>query len=409
MLKRIAMVVGGLIAFVAVAAGGFLGYVAWDFPVRYPTQKVELQVAATPQRVARGKDIAQALCAGCHYDQNTGGLTGHHMIEAPDEFGELWSHNITGDPKEGIGSYTDGDLTFLLHTGIERNGVYPGPFMPHPHASDEDILSVIAFLRSDDPLVKPQPVPNHASKPGFLVKFLEHVAWKPFPYSQTPVEMPAPTDRVAYGHYLAVNLYDCYVCHSADFKTLDTAVPEHSAGFFGGGNPTLDADHHVVLSANLTQDETGLAGWSEAQFIRAVREGFRPDNRPLRFPMEPIPSISPDEASAIWAYLQTVPKLHDPLNRWTEAPPPATASAGEKVYRKYTCGSCHGASGSGVCDLRGAFEKYHDEAGVAAFIRNPERFKPGTKMPTWDGVILNEELPPLIAYVRALGTMHAER
>ncbi len=206
-----------------------------------------------------------------------------------------------------------------------------------------------------------------------------------------------------------MNLYDCYVCHSADFKTLDTAIPEHSKGFFGGGNPTLDADHHVVLSANLTPDESGLAGWSEAQFVRAVREGFRPDNRPLRFPMEPIPSISPDEASAIWAYLQTVPKLHDPLNRWTEAPPPATASAGEKVYRKYTCGSCHGANGVGVCDLRGAFEKYHDEAGVTAFIRNPEKFLPGTKMPTWDGVILSEELSPLVAYVRSLGTAHASR
>ncbi len=140
-----------------------------------------------------------------------------------------------------------------------------------------------------------------------------------------------------------------------------------------------------------------------------MREGFRPDNRPLRFPMEPIPSITPDEASAIWAYLQTAPKLHNPLNRWTEAPPAATASAGEKVYRKYTCGSCHGASGSGVCDLRDAFEKYHDEAGVTAFIRNPEKVLPGTKMPTWDGVILNEEFPPLVAYVKDLGTMHAQR
>jgi hypothetical protein len=90
--------------------------------------------------VARGKGVALALCAGCHYDQKTGGLTGHHMVEAPDEFGELWSRNITGDPKDGIGSYTDGELAFLLRTGIERNGVYPGPFMAHPHASDEDIL-----------------------------------------------------------------------------------------------------------------------------------------------------------------------------------------------------------------------------------------------------------------------------
>ena len=173
------MILGGLLVVLLVAGGAFAAYVGWDFPVRYPTQKVDLKVESTPARVARGKGVALALCAGCHYDQKTGGLTGHHMVEAPDEFGELWSRNITGDPKDGIGSYTDGELAFLLRTGIDRNGVYPGPFMAHPHASDEDILSVIAFLRSDDPLVRAQPVPNRPSKPGFLVKLLNHVAWKP--------------------------------------------------------------------------------------------------------------------------------------------------------------------------------------------------------------------------------------
>ncbi len=162
MIKRIAMILGGLLLLLVIAGGAFAGYVARDFPVRYPTQTIDLKVDSTPARVARGKNIAQALCAGCHYDQKTGGLTGHHMVEAPDEFGELWSHNITGDPGEGIGSYTDGELAFLLRTGIERNGVYPGPFMAHPHASDEDILSVIAFLRSDDPLVRAQPRPQQA-------------------------------------------------------------------------------------------------------------------------------------------------------------------------------------------------------------------------------------------------------
>ena len=409
MIKRIAVILGGLLLVLAIVAAAFAVHVSRDFPVRYPTQKPDLRIETTPERVARGKAIAQALCAGCHYDQKTAGLTGHHMVEAPEEFGVLVSRNITGDPKEGIGTYSDGELAFLLRTGIERDGVYPGPFMAHPHASDEDVASLIAFLRSDDPLVKPQAVPNQPSQPAFLFKLLDHVAWKPSAYPQAPVLAPLPSDRVAYGHYLAVNLFDCYVCHSADFKTLDTATPEHSAGFFGGGNPTLDADHHVVLSANLTPDESGLAGWSEAQFVRAVREGFRPDNRPLRFPMEPIPSITPDEASAIWAYLQTVPKLHHPLNRWTEPPPPATASAGEKVYDKYYCASCHGAGGAGVCDLRGAFAKYHDEAGVTAFIRDPQKFVPGTKMPAWDGVLLNEEFPPLLAYIRELGKTAPKR
>ncbi len=252
------------------------------------------------------------------------------------------------------------------------------------------------------------PVPSEPSRVGLLYKLLMHVAWKPFAYPTSPVQPPAMTDKVAWGSYLARDLFDCYSCHSADFKTLDPAVPEHSQGFFGGGNPMLDSERKVVLSANLTPDaETGLGGWTEAQFTRAVREGFRPDNRPLRYPMETLPSISADEAAAIWAYLQTVPSLHQPLQRWTDPPPPATASAGEKIYRKYYCASCHGAAGAGICDLRVGFAKYKDEAGVSAFIHEPQKFVAGTKMPSWKGVILEEEYAPLLAYIRVLGSATA--
>ncbi len=403
MLKLILKIVGAVVLLAVVAVGGFLTYVTLDFPVHAATHPVEMTVKVTPERTARGKVIAEALCSGCHFDQSTNALTGRRMIDAPDEFGVIYSHNITQDPKEGIGSYTDGELAYLLRTGIERNGVYPGPFMAHPHSSDEDILSVISFLRSDDPWVKAQPVHNQQTQAGFLFKLLDHVAWKPFPYPTGPVVAPPATDKVAYGAYLARDLYDCYACHSADFKTMDPAVPEHSKGYFGGGTPTLDAEKRVVLSANLTPDpETGLGKWTEAQFTRAVREGFRPDNRPVRYPMEPFPSITPEESSAMWAYLQTVPVIQNPMQRWTEPPPPATASAGEKVYAKYSCGSCHGAKGAGICDLRVGFKKYKDEAGVTAFIHEPQKFIPGTKMPTWKGVIMEEEFPPLVEYVKTL-------
>jgi mono/diheme cytochrome c family protein len=404
-LKRIGKIVGAVLLVVALAAGGFVTY----FPVHAATHPVELAVKSTPERVARGKVIVEALCSGCHYDQNSGGLTGRRMIDAPDEFGVVYSHNITKDTKEGIGSYTDGELTYLLRTGIERDGVYPGPFMAHPHSSDEDIASVVSFLRSDDPWVKAQPIPNRVTQAGLLFKILDHVAWKPSPYPTAPVVAPPATDKVAYGRYLARDVYDCYACHSADFKTMDPEVPEHSKGFFGGGTPTLDSDHHPVLTANLTPDpETGLGKWSEAQFTRALREGFRPDNRPLRYPMEPMPELSNDEASAIWAYLQTVPVIQHPMQRWTDPPPPATASAGEKVYAKYSCGSCHGAAGAGICDLRVGFKKYKDEAGVSAFVHEPQKFIPGTKMPTWKGVILEEEYPPLVAYIKELTNKSTE-
>ena len=74
------------------------------------------------ERVARGKLSIEMLCAGCHMDSATGGLTGKRMPDLPTQFGEAWSRNITAHPVKGIGSWTNGEITFLLRTGITRDG-----------------------------------------------------------------------------------------------------------------------------------------------------------------------------------------------------------------------------------------------------------------------------------------------
>ena len=42
------MILGGLLLVLAIAGGAFASYVAWDFPVRYQTQKLDLKVESTP-------------------------------------------------------------------------------------------------------------------------------------------------------------------------------------------------------------------------------------------------------------------------------------------------------------------------------------------------------------------------
>ena len=49
-----------------------------------------------------------------------------------------------------------------------------------------------------------------------------------------------------------------------------------------------------------------------------------------------------------------------------------------------------------------------DDNAMKAWIRNAPSFKPATKMPTWDGVIAENEYAPLLQYVRKLG-QDAER
>jgi cytochrome c2 len=275
-----------------------------------------------------------------------------------------------------------------------------------PHMSDEDLNSIIGFLRSDDPWVRPQAIADTAPNPSFLVKFLSRVAFTAYDYPTKAIITPAVADKITHGKYLVNNL-GCFHCHSSDFKTNNDLEPHLSAGFMGGGNPMVDLNGNTIHTANITMHkEHGIGKWNEAQFIRALKEGFNPQNKPLRYPMERYPELSDEEAASIYAYLQTIPVLATPRkeNIYVNVSGNTAKSEGQKIYEKYSCQSCHGNSGFGNCDLRQASAKYPTDSLLAAFVKNPSKMVPGTKMPNWEGVISEEEYQPLIEYVKQLGT-----
>jgi mono/diheme cytochrome c family protein len=399
-LRWAALALGALV----VLAGAAALYVEVRGIPRYSPVRVEVSVPRTPQAVARGRRFASMLCSGCHLDPATGAFSGKWMIDLPKEFGTAYAANITRDPVHGIGSWTDGEIVYLLRTGVRRDGRYAPPWMPKlPHMSDADLLSIVAFLRSDDPWVGPSQVPTQPSRPTFLAKVLANTVFKPLPYPRVAIVAPDPGDRVALGRYLVASL-DCYGCHSADFKKMNILEPEKSEGFMGGGNEMLGAGGHPIVTANLTPDpETGIGRWTEQQFVRALRQGLRPGDAPLRPPMRRFFELTDEEAGAIRAYLRTVP----PIRRARPAAPPpaapAPASDGERVFRKHECGACHGEDGSGPIALKDAWRKYGTDAELAERIRRPSSFVPNTQMPTWDGVIAEADYAPLAAYVRSLG------
>jgi mono/diheme cytochrome c family protein len=401
-MKKLLKWLGLAIAVVVTLLGGAAVYVGRAPIPHYPIRKVEFPVDVTPERIARGRRSVEALCASCHLDSQTGALTGRRMPDLPAQFGEAYSLNITSHPTKGIGGWTDGELAYLLRTGVARDGRYTPPWMVKlPNTSDEDLRDIIAFLRSDDPLVQARDVDNRPSRPSFLTRLLCRVDFKPFAWPAREITAPAPEDEVAYGRYLVDAKFLCYGCHSADFKTLDEAHPPKSPGYLAGGNPMPDAGGAVVRTANLTPDEaTGIGRWTSADFRRALVEGIRPDNRPLRFPMVPFRSLTDAEVGAIYAYLRSVPPARNAV-----APPQTMRVEGERgkqVYYAYGCSSCHGDSGQGQYDLRKGPEKYPSDEALIAWIKHPERERPGIAMPTWEGVIQEEEYAPLAGYVRSL-------
>jgi mono/diheme cytochrome c family protein len=101
------------------------------------------------------------------------------------------------------------------------------------------------------------------------------------------------------GLYL-VKAGGCLGCHTEEKKD---AVP------FAGGR-ALKTPFGVFFGPNITPHrQTGIGSWTEADFLRAMRYGMRPDGANL-FPAFPYPSftkIVDGDTSDLWAYLRTVP------------------------------------------------------------------------------------------------------
>jgi mono/diheme cytochrome c family protein len=107
----------------------------------------------------------------------------------------------------------------------------------------------------------------------------------------------AEPDTVKRGEYL-VRAGGCVSCHTP-------AGGEKLAG----GRP-LATPFGTFYSPNITPDpETGIGRWTDAQVLRALREGVRPDGANY-FPVFPYPSftgITDSDALSIKAYLFSLP------------------------------------------------------------------------------------------------------
>ena len=109
------------------------------------------------------------------------------------------------------------------------------------------------------------------------------------------------------GFYLA-KAAGCMGCHTEDRKD---AVP------FAGGR-ALKTPFGTFYGPNITPDpQAGIGRWTEADFVRALHEGKRPDGASY-FPAFPYPSftrITDEDARDLWAYLRSIP----PSNRMNQA------------------------------------------------------------------------------------------
>ena len=118
------------------------------------------------------------------------------------------------------------------------------------------------------------------------------------------IAKPVPSDA-ARGETIVRNVAVCGGCHAADPRN-DVDGP------LSGGTEFQDWRIGTSRAANLTSDaETGLGTWSEAEIVRALRNGQRKDGRLLApvMPYEWFHEMSDDDAFAVARYLKSLPPV----------------------------------------------------------------------------------------------------
>src|SRR5215469_13047371 len=107
---------------------------------------------------------------------------------------------------------------------------------------------------------------------------------------------------VAKGEYLA-RAGDCIACHTSPGGAL-----------FAGGR-AMPTPFGTIYSSNITPDpETGIGSWSADDFYGAMHTGRFPDGG-LIYPAMPFGSytkVTRADSDAIFAYLRSVPPVHQP-------------------------------------------------------------------------------------------------
>ena len=120
----------------------------------------------------------------------------------------------------------------------------------------------------------------------------------------TPAAQPGPT-AVQRGEYI-FHAGACDSCHTDHLN--------HGA-FLAGGR-RMPTQFGTFLVPNITPDEnTGIGDWSAEDFRRAMIEGKAPDGShyyPI-FPYRWYTGMTEDDVADLWAYLLSVPAVHNPV------------------------------------------------------------------------------------------------
>jgi mono/diheme cytochrome c family protein len=299
MLRRVFI----FIAVVCVA--GLAGFWWLTTPAVVPASALP---AHTPD-LANGRTTFNAGgCSSCHAVPNQPDRTrlgGGLAIPSP--FGTFYVPNISPDPVDGIGRWSEADFVTALTKGTSPEGTHYFPAFPYTsyqHANISDLRDLFAYLKTLPPVsgkVRDHDVP-------FPFNIRRNIGiWKLlFMDSKPLVHDAAKSAQWNRGAYLVNALGHCAECHSPR-NFLGGII---AAQRFAGG-PDPDGKGWVP---NITQK--GLSDWSEKDIAYLLETGMLPDGDSVGGSMARVikntSQLSTEDRAAMAAYIKSLPAVQGP-------------------------------------------------------------------------------------------------
>jgi mono/diheme cytochrome c family protein len=247
-------------------------------------------------------------CSSCHAvpgQPDRTRLGGGLAIPSP--FGTFYAPNISPDPVDGIGRWTEAEFVNAVTRGISPAGFHYFPAFPYTsyaHAKGEDISDLFAYLKTLAPVTgkvrdHDVPFPFNIRRNIGIWKLL-FMDGKPF------VPDPARSIRWNRGAYLVNGLGHCAECHSPR-NFLGGIIAAQR--FAGGPNPEGEG-----WVPNITQK--GIGEWSEKDIVAFLKTGEMPDGDSAGGSMVRVikntSQLSDEDRADIAEYIKSLPPVDGP-------------------------------------------------------------------------------------------------
>jgi mono/diheme cytochrome c family protein len=258
-------------------------------PAADPLADVDLDAAALDRAIQRGEHLlgTRIGCRECH-----GNDFGGKAVIDQALVGRWVAPNLTAGAGSVTRGFTATEWDHAVRHGVRHTGLTSSmPSDEFSNLSDHELSDVVAYVRSRPPVDRDLGPSRLGVVFTFVVAFQGLPAFTINHDAPHAVEPPAATVSAEYGEHL---VQVCRGCHGANLS---------------GGK--VSGDPNMPIVANLTPHATGIQGWSEADFVRALREGVRKDGTRLldAMPWRVFGHMSDTELKAIYAYLQTQPPI----------------------------------------------------------------------------------------------------